>query len=100
MVLPVRVFTKICMVVPTSLTSETNPNDQCTIGKNPILTDRIRQLFGLLGFGFHVSLGHRIGKYWLSRFGRFQGCLSPKVLGLGQLCILLDDSSIGVQLEH
>jgi hypothetical protein len=33
MVLPVRVFTKICMVVPTFLTSETNPDDQCKIGK-------------------------------------------------------------------
>ena len=32
MVLPVRVFTKICMV-PTFLTSETNRNELCTIGK-------------------------------------------------------------------
>ena len=37
MVLPVRVFTKICMVAPTSLTSETNPIDQHIIGETHIV---------------------------------------------------------------
>merc|ERR1719430_2262366 len=65
-----------------------------------VYTCTTRQLFGLLGLCFHVPLGHRIGSYWLSRFGGFQGRLSPQVLGLGQLSILLHNSSIGVQLEH
>ena len=99
MVLPVRVFTKICMVAPTSLTSETNPIDQHKIGETHIV-NTIRKLFGLLGFGFHVSLGHRIGRCWLPRFGSFQGCFNSQILRLGQLRVLLDNSSIGVELQH